>query len=152
MNLDQLKVILVPTDFSDLSQMALATAIQMARAFQASITVLHVDVDPSLVLPPPADVVSIPLVFESMRVDTSEKLEAVAEQVRRAGVACTAVSNTGRTHAAIVEQARQDGVGLIVMGSHARHGFSHALLGSVAEKVVEYAPCPVLVVPSAGRG
>lgn len=147
MNFEDLKLILVPTDFSELSEGALDAAIQLARTFHASIEILHVDVDPSLVLPPPADIVSIPLVFESMRAGNAERLEAVAAKVREAGLECSVVSNTGRTHAAIVEQAQQDEAGLIVMGSHARHGLSHALLGSVAEKVVQYAPCPVLVVP-----
>ena len=60
---------------------------------------------------------------------------------------CTSASDVGRSYATIVEQARRSGAGLIVMGSHGRHGLSRALLGSVAEKVVEHAPCPVLIVP-----
>lgn len=107
MDFNDLKIILVPTDLSDSSAPALRAAVQLAQTFHASIEVFRVDIDRSLVLPPPI----------------------------------------GRSHAAIVEQARRTGAGLIVMGSHGRHGLSHALAGSVAEKVVQHAPCAVLVVP-----
>jgi nucleotide-binding universal stress UspA family protein len=148
MALDNLKVILVPTDFSPVSAMAVKAAIRLAQLFGASIELFHVNVDPSLVLPPPADALSFPGLFERVLTDTAEKIERVAAEVRDAGVTCTSASNVGRSYAAIVEQARRSGAGLIVMGSHGRHGLSHALLGSVAEKVVEHAPCPVLIVPA----
>lgn len=147
MSFANLRLILVPTDFSEAAAVAIDAAVELARTFHAAIEVLHVDVDPTLVLPPPADIVAIPLVFESTRASAAEQLEQVLEGVRVAGVTCTGSSQSGRTYTAIVEQARKSVAGLIVMGTHARHGISHALLGSVAEKVVEHAPCPVLVVP-----
>ena len=70
------------------------------------------------------------------------------EETRTTGVPCTSTEEVGRSHTAIVERARAAGAGLIVMGSHGRRGLSHLLLGSVAEKVVEHAGCPVLVVPA----
>jgi nucleotide-binding universal stress UspA family protein len=147
MALDDLKVILVPTDFSPASAMAVKAAIRLAQLFRASIELFHVNVDPSVVLPPPADLFSFPGVFERVLADTAEKIERVAGEIRDAGVTCTSASDVGRSYATIVEQARRSGAGLIVMGSHGRHGLSHALLGSVAEKVVQHAPCPVLIVP-----
>ncbi len=152
MNLDDLKLIVVPTDFSETSAGAMRVAVRLAQTFHVSIEVLHVDIDPTFVLPPPGDLLAVPLVFQSMIGDASEQLERAADEVRRAGVACTSASESGRTHTAIVEHARQRGAGMIVMGSHGRHGFGHALLGSVAEKVVQHAPCAVLIVPAAPKG
>lgn len=149
MNLDDLKLILVPTDFSEASGAALRAAIRLAQAFHAAIEVLHVDLEPSLVLPPPADVVVRPGAFGRVLAETAEGLEQVVAEVRRAGVSCTSSSEVGRSYSTIVERARRSQAGLIVMGTHGRRGFSHALLGSVAEKVVEHAGRPVLVVPVA---
>ena len=148
MTLDNLKIILVPTDFSPASASAVKAAIRLAQLFRASIELFHVNIDPSVVLPPPGDVVSFPGAFERVLADTAGKLERVVGEIREAGVTCTSGSDVGRSDAAIVEQARRSGAGLIVMGSHGRRGLSHALLGSVAEKVVEHAPCPVLIVPA----
>lgn len=148
MNFDQLKVILVPTDFSEASSGALRTAIHLARTFHATLDILHVDPDPTFVMPPPGDLMTVPVVMESMQIASLERLERAAEEVGRAGVSCTTATETGRTHVEIVERARRLNVGLIVMGTHGRHGLGHVLLGSVAEKVVQHAPCPVLVEPS----
>jgi nucleotide-binding universal stress UspA family protein len=148
MDFDKLNRILVATDFSEASQAGLRAAIRLAKTFPTPIEVFHVDIDPSLVLPPPADLLSTPLVFERVVAGAAEQLEQVVDEVRRAGVECTGASELGRTHTTIVEHARRIGAGLIVMGTAGRHGLSHALLGSVAEKVVQHAPCPVLVVPA----
>ncbi len=148
MTLDNLKIILVPTDFSPASAVAVKAAIRVAQLFHASIEVFHVNVDPSVVLPPPGDVLSFPGAFDRVLADTAEKIDRVVGEIREAGVTCSSASDIGRSYAAIVEQAKLSGAGLIVMGSHGRHGLSHALLGSVAEKVVEHAPCPVLIVPA----
>lgn len=147
MNFDELKLILVPTDFSESSRAALAAAVRLAQTFQAAIEVLHVDLDPALVLPPPGDIIAMPIAVESALAGAAEQLKELVEEVRRANVVCSGASESGRTHTAIVEHALRIGAGMIVMGSHGRHGFGHLLLGSVAEKVVENAPCAVLVVP-----
>lgn len=147
MNFDDLKLIVVPTDFSESSEAALRAAIRLAQTFQASIDLFHVDIDPSLVLPPPGDILSVPFVFERVLAGAAERLDRIVAEVLQAGVACTSASEFGRSHTTIVEHARRIGAGLIVIGSHGRHGLSHALLGSVAEKVVKHAPCAVLVVP-----
>jgi nucleotide-binding universal stress UspA family protein len=151
MNFDDLKTILVPTDFTEPSANAVRAAVRLAQTFHAAIEVFHVDLDPALVLPPPGDLLAVPLVFESALAGVAERLERTAAEVRQSGVACTTASEFGRTHTTIVEQARRIGAGLIVMGSHGRHVISHALLGSVAEKVVQHAPCAVLVVPLAAK-
>lgn len=147
MDFDALKLILVPTDFSEWSDAALRAAVRLARLLHAAIEVFHVDIDPTIVLPPPLDAISMPRLFERALGDTAERLARIVEETRKAGVSCTSAEEVGRSHVAIVERARLAGAGLIVMGSHRRRGLSHAFLGSVAEKVVEHAQCPVLVVP-----
>lgn len=147
MKLDDLQLILVPTDFSETSAAAVAAAVALARKFGAAIEVLHVDLDPVLVLPPPGDVITLPFAVESGLAGAAEKLEQTVAAVRAQDVACTGASESGRTHAAIVDHAVKIGAGMIVMGSHGRHGLGHLLLGSVAEKVVQNAPCAVVVVP-----
>ena len=149
MNFDDLKLILLPTDFSESSEGALRAAIQLAQTFHAAIEVFHVDIDPALVLPPPLDTVSVSFLFERVLAGTAERLEQIVAEVRKAGVSCSSAEELGRSYNAIVERARLAGAGMIVMGSHGRSALGHALLGSVAEKVVEHAPCAVLVVPIA---
>ena len=148
MDFDNLKVILVPTDFSEPSATALRAAVRLAQTFHAAIEIFHVEVDPTLVLPPPAGgAISMPSLFERVLEKTAERLEILVAEVRKAGVTCSSASELGRSHTAIVERARLMGAHLIVIGHHGRHGLGHVLLGSVAEKVVEHAPCAVLVVP-----
>lgn len=147
-DLDALKLILVPTDFSEASAAALRVAVRLAQTFHAPIELFHVDVDPVLLLPPPLGAISVPVLFERMLATTAERLEGLVAETRKAGVTCSSAEEVGRSHIAIVERAQLAGAGLIVMGSHGRHGLSHALLGSVGEKVVEHAQCAVLVVPT----
>ena len=148
MTLDDLKLILVPTDFDPSSVLPLRAAVQLARAFQAAIEVFHVDIDPSLEAASAESIFPVQLVFESLRADTANHLERIVADVRASNVACTSASELGRSHTAIVEHARRIGAGLIVMGGHGRHGLGDVLIGSVAEKVVRHAPCAVLVVPT----
>ena len=147
MKLTDLKSILFPTDFSDASAVALDAAMDLARIFHAAIEILHVDLDLALVVPPPGDVIALPMAMQGMRTDAAEKLERTVSEVREQNIQCTGASESGRTYTAIVDHAARIGAGLIVMGSHGRHGLGHLLLGSVAEKVVQNAPCPVLVIP-----
>lgn len=149
MDFDALKLILVPTDFSQVSATALQVAIRLAQTFHAAIEVFHVDIDPTLVLPPPLGAISRPLLFQRVLEHTAERLDRLVADVRKSGVTCSSAEELGRSHAAIIERAQIAGAGLIVMGSHGRHGLTGALLGSVAEKVVAHALCSVFVVPAA---
>ena len=142
------KKILVPTDFSEASAEALGTAIDFALVFQASIEVIHVLVEPAFVLPPPVEMATFPFDLTEIMNRVQRNLEADRDRVRAAGVAGELKALTGRAAPEIVAHARQTGADLIVMGTHGRGGFEHALLGSVAERVVHHSPCPVLVVPS----
>ncbi|HKI81155.1 MAG TPA: universal stress protein, partial [Pseudodesulfovibrio sp.] len=74
------------------------------------------------------------------------RLDNLVQAGREAGVEVTPVVKEGEPHEAIVKQARGQAAGLIVMGSHGRKGFSRLLMGSVTERTIGYAECPVLVI------
>ena len=142
--------ILYPTDCSDSSRPALEHALLLADKFGAQIEVLHVwhvayHVRPDLTVwmgargeRPLLDVLEA-----DAKTHTEEFLASLAEEVRR-GLSVRVVQ--GDPAATIVETARNDSADLIVMGTHGRSGLEHLALGSVAEKVVRHAPCPVLTV------
>ena len=141
--------ILVPTDFSEPSLAATQYGLEFARRFGATLHLLHVIEDPK---------VYVPLV-ESFPYATREDLETFArtrlenwiqpEDAR--GVAIETRFVHGKPFVEIVRDAREHAADLIVLGTHGRGPAAHLLLGSVAEKVVRKAPCPVLTVRAAGH-
>lgn len=137
--------ILVPTDFSDGSTRAFETAVDMALDSGAKLTLFHVNHVPTTVFP---DVI-LPLSPEIQR-DLEHSVQLVLDQwcerARAAGVDADTRTAFGGTALEICAAADELGADLIVIGTHGRGGLSHALLGSVAEKVVRKAPCPVLTV------
>jgi nucleotide-binding universal stress UspA family protein len=147
MGLPDLKTILVPTDFTEPSDAALDIAMQLARLTGADLEILHVNIDPTFVVPPPGDILAVPIDLSRALQSAMERLDATVARATAEGLKARGASESGRTHTEIVDHARKIGAGMIVMGTHGRHGIGHALLGSVAEKVVQNAPCPVLVCP-----
>jgi universal stress protein A len=142
--------IVVPTDFSETADRALATAIDMGRALTARVHLVHV-YSPVMVLPPPIDMVSLPTVFPHALQKMEEALEARATRVREAGLDCEVSLLEGNAHVEIVRHADNVNAVLIVLGTHGRSGLAQAVLGSVAERVIHRASCPVLVVPERRR-
>ncbi len=136
--------ILVPHDFSETAQMALAYAVELGLKLGARITILHAYELPSYgyaeALALTADIV------EDIQRTSEEGLESVANKARRPGLEVDKVLRQGPAWSEIDRAATALNVDLIVMGTHGRQGISRALLGSVAEKVVRTAPCPVLTV------
>lgn len=137
---------IVPTDFSETADRALATAIDLARPLAAEIVLVHVYA-PVMVLPPPIDMVSLPAVFPKAMEKMMAALEARAARVRDAGLSCELALVEGSPHLEVVREADERRADLVVMGTHGRGGLAHAVLGSVTERVIHRAPCPVLVVP-----
>jgi nucleotide-binding universal stress UspA family protein len=119
--------ILVATDFSDGAEGALRVAIDYARTFHARLHVLHV--------------------FAGADIDASQLL---ADAAAKAGpdVPVTIAGTRGDPADEILRYARSQHIDVIAMGTHGRTGLTRAILGSVAERVVRGARCPVLVVPS----
>lgn len=136
--------ILVPHDFSEHSRHALDWALALAEKWQASVELMHV----VHILPP---VVDIP---NDMYADVERDQLATAQQHLEAihtnktsdsSVTIGIHVQRGVPFQAICEYAEKQHADLIVMGSHGRTGLSHVFLGSVAERVMRHAPCPVLI-------
>jgi nucleotide-binding universal stress UspA family protein len=142
-----LKKILLATDFSDASAAAAAYARVLADAFSGSIHVLHVLEDLAAhAWTTEVYVAALPGVHEEMERQARERLEAVFSPEERARYRVTTVLRTGSPFVEIVRYAREESMDLIVLGTHGRGPIAHMLLGSVAERVVRKAHCPVLTV------
>jgi len=138
--------ILVPTDFNPASDAALAYAKELALMFDARLTLLHVVTDPVATGAWAPDVyvsASAEMGARFLRT-TRERLEAALTPEERARFAVRIEVWIGVPAQIIEDIAREQKVDLIVMGTHGRRGLSHMFLGSVAERVVRHAPCPVL--------
>ena len=133
--------ILVPTDFSGDADHALEHAVGLARQFQAALTLLHVVY---LYLPASAEA-GFPAYMARLRREADQQMEGPRSRVEDAGVPFEALTEVGVPAERIVELAGDRHADLIVMGTQGRTGLPHLLLGSVAERVVRLAPCPVLV-------
>lgn len=136
-----LKSILLPTDFSDPSGTALTYARAFAETFGASLHLMHV-IDEALFFAWEAP----PLAREDIEASARNQLDKLLPGVDRERLDARLVLRTGSPFVEIVRYAREQRVDLIVMGTHGRGPIAHMLMGSVAEKVVRKAPCPVLTV------
>ena len=137
----RIRTILYPTDFSDNSANALEVAGALARDYGARLTVLHVKQPPIT----PSGVMT-PEPFESPQeaAELRKRLDAV--RPNSLNVPAEHVLLTGDEATEIVRLATDEGLDLIVMGTHGRTGVGRLLMGSVAEQVLRRAPCPVLTV------
>jgi universal stress protein A len=144
--------ILVPTDFGPASDAALDYSITVARQFGASLQLLHVVDDPVVggaAWGSEVYIGSVPALRETLVDEATTTLSALRARAERDGIAAESEVRLGRPAAMIREVAEQQGVDLIVMGTHGRTGVAHLLIGSVAERVLRSAPCPVTTVRTA---
>jgi nucleotide-binding universal stress UspA family protein len=142
-----LKHLLLATDFSEPSAAALDYAKAFADAFDATIHVLHVVEDLAAhAWTTEVYVAALPGVHEELERQARARLDAVfsAEELTRFRVRLEL--RLGSPFVEIVRYARDQQIDLIIMGTHGRGPIAHVLLGSVAERVVRKAPCPVLTV------
>lgn len=139
------KTLLVPHDFGAGSDHALAYAVDLAKALGAELTVMHAFEIPMVGFPD-GTLVATPELASRVLEGANVGLKKAAELHAGAGVAIHTLVKQGPAWQTIVETATELGVGMIVMGTHGRHGLPRALLGSVAEKVVRTAHCPVLTI------
>lgn len=139
------KRILCPVDFSPFSKAALEEASSLAKGMGSELCLLHAYQNPAYVLPlsgyvgPAGDVVA------RIRQQLGQELEALAEAPRSTGLKVETLVLEGVPYSCIVDHAKEWHADLIVMGTHGRTGISHVLTGSVTERVVRLASCPVLV-------
>lgn len=141
----RLTTILVPTDFSEPSQSAIKYARAFAEQFKATVHVLHVLEDPFIYAPTSEGYMVPPGLIEEMEKAARDRLQK-AFPVEGPSVQVELVLKHGSPFVEIVRYAREHDVDLVVIGTHGRGPIAHMLLGSVAEKVVRKAPCPVLTV------
>ena len=139
--------ILIPTDGSDSSMHAAEYGVNVAKMLGAQIMVVYV-----------IDSVVLDEARSFFKVGEHEDVELKLKQAgqryinyvlglaEKAGVKASSLIAKGRPFEVIVHIAEESNVGLIVMGTHGRRGTERILLGSVAERVIEYSPCPVLVL------
>lgn len=143
-----IKRILVPTDFSEHSLQAITYACELARRFAAELHLLHVAVP--LAMPMPYMGTVSDEVF-----DPEKSARKALAELEHPGFETLSpverIVRTGTPFVEIVRHAKENDIDLIVMGTHGRTGLVHALIGSVAEKVVRKASCPVLTVRPEGH-
>jgi nucleotide-binding universal stress UspA family protein len=135
-----LEKILLAVDMSDQSRKAVGAVVELARAGGGSVHVLHVR---EVQYPVPATVVG------DRPEDAQALVDSLVEELKAAGVEADGAvrpSTGGSPAGPILEQAREVGAGLVVVGSHGHSSLGGLLLGSVANKIIQLSTCPVLVV------
>ncbi len=147
--MDEIKKILVATDGSEFTKEAVKKGISLAKMLGAEIIGLYV-VDISSIVPMSLDESAFPMV-DFLRNEGDNVLKELKEQVESAGVRAKLLKKEGIPADEIIETAKKEDVDLIVIGTLGRSALEKLLLGSVAEKVIRHAPCPVLVVRRKGE-
>jgi nucleotide-binding universal stress UspA family protein len=141
-----LKNILVATDFSEPSVVALDYGRDLARSYDATLHLLHVIEDLPAVHGPEIGF-AIADVERNIEAGVRRDLDAAIAPADREGLNLrTAVTRAPSVARAIVEYAQHNAIDLIVVGTHGRNAFHRFLVGSAAERVMRTAPCPVLTV------
>jgi nucleotide-binding universal stress UspA family protein len=136
--------VLVPIDFSPYAELALDYAVALAQKLQARVTLLHV-IQPPLVAGADMGTWPSPAFIDDLEKAIMEDMAGYLARLTAAGLEAESTVVHGVPFQEILETAKARQVDLIIMGTHGRTGLPHVLLGSVAEKVVRSASCPVLV-------
>jgi universal stress protein A len=140
----EIRQILAPTDVSEYSKQAVACAYELAQAFDAKLLLLHVvePVDDPMRSYPHL----VTMMLDDMERQAHLDLAQMLPEAQDVKVEVTRRVIVGPPYRTIVEVAEAEKVDLIVMATHGRTGLSHLVMGSVAERVVRMAPCPVLTI------
>jgi universal stress protein A len=142
--MNAIKKIVVGVDFSEATEPVLQAAITVARGSGASLDVVHVrDMLPDLT----EGAIPFAEQKEIMLDRVNDGLSRISDRLADSGLVVVTSALEGRAHTELVTHAAKTGADLIIVGTHGRSGIAHAVLGSVAERVVQKARRPVLVVP-----
>lgn len=147
----QIERILCPTDFSDGSLQALEQAADIALKFAAEIYVINVIPILTALPTDPNFVSSAPGNEQSLHAEAQRYLDDIASGLIEKGICTTTIVGHGDAGSEIVRIAEQHRVGLIVIATFGKTGWRRFMLGSVTEKVVRLANCPVLSIRGADR-
>ncbi len=142
----EIEKILCPVDFSDSSDHALRYARAFSEAYGSELHLLHVIEVPYL---PSYSTYGVPEMYfpmEDIQKECNETLDKLFEKYGGENYNIDGSVIVGTAFLEIVKKAKEGEFDLIVLGTHGRGGLKHLLIGSVAEKVVRKAPCPVLTV------
>ncbi len=148
------KKILVPVDFTPVTEKVISTAVELGKCFSSEIHLLYV-VEPyeypfvataDGILVPPEDLTVLEEVNERLKKDASEQIKKYEEKVRSEGCYVSSHILEGEPFEEILDFADRNSVDLIIVGAHGKSGLRRLLIGSVSEKVVRKSKVPVLVV------
>jgi len=139
-----LKNILVPTDFSAAADNALSYGVALARQFEATLWLVHV-VEPQTFF---TGLEGVPIPPLDIGEETARAKELMAEFSKNvpANVALRSLVRYGPVMGEISALAKEENLDLVIVSTHGRSGLDRALFGSMAERIVHHAPCPILVV------
>ncbi len=140
-----IKNILCPIDYSIYSEKALTYAIELAEKYRAKLYLIHV-LDIRIYDINDPDLYNVNIVDQETFDKLRERLLRCVSEETKGKVPVEAIVMQGVPFAEIIKASKDYTIDLIVLGTHGRTGLSHAIMGSVAEKVVRKAPCPVLTV------
>jgi glycine betaine transporter len=140
-----IKNILCPIDYSMYSEKALNYAIEIAEKYGSKLYVIHV-LDMRVYDMNESELYNFNIIDESTIEELRDRLLKCVKEDVRSKIPVETIIVQGVPFVEIIKAAKDHTIDLIVMGTHGRTGISHAIIGSVAEKVVRKAPCPVLTV------
>lgn len=141
----QMNKLLVATDFSSFSDRALDYAAGMATKFGAEVFIIHVIESLNYSL---TDTMTLVGHEKALTVTAKALLENLVKQLSEKDRSVRSILVSGTPYREIIKISQEEKVDLIVVGTHGRSGVEHFLLGSVAEKVIRLAACPVVTVPA----
>ena len=140
-----IKNILCPIDYSIYSETALKYAIEFAEKYQAKLYLMHVlDIRVYDINDP--ELYNVNIIDEETVDKLRERLLKCVNEDTKGRISVEAIIIQGVPFVEIIKASKNYKIDLIVLGTHGRTGLSHAIMGSVAEKVVRKAPCPVLTI------
>ena len=146
----RMKTIVVPTDFSEFSRLALDYAITIAQTFKAALILIHVtpekELDSIRQVSPYLEPGRIEELLKGRESEDKRRLNEFIPPEKKEGIKTEAIHRVGTPFLEIIRVAKEKEADLIVMATHGRSGLSHILFGSVAENVVRKSTCPVLSV------
>lgn len=137
--------ILCPVDFSEFTDEILAYAVNIAKRFDSELHLIHIIPNLNYFTPyesflTPENLVAIERNIEG---EVGKDFDKITKKL---DLPFRRIIKTGVTFVEIIDYIKEQGIDLVVMGTHGRSGLEHILIGSVAEKVVRKSPCPVLTV------
>jgi nucleotide-binding universal stress UspA family protein len=146
----KIETILVPTDFSEFSKYALKYSIAFAQTFKARIILIHITPEREMDAIRQASVhmqgENLEELVKQRKAEDRKQLDEFIPPELKKGITVETIHRVGIPFMEIIKAAREKEVDLIVIATHGKSGLSHILFGSVAEKVVRKAPCPVLSI------